>query len=94
MKPIQQDQKQERYDRRSDRTGEAVPGVVEEILGKAGFRGELTQVKVRIMRGIEQGKTIRRNVKGPIRIKDVLMLRETQIEARRIKTKIVKGAYT
>ncbi|MBI5148615.1 30S ribosomal protein S28e [Candidatus Pacearchaeota archaeon] len=74
--------------------GAAVPAVVEEIVGRTGFRGEITQVKARILQGYDKGKVIRRNVKGPIRLKDVLMLRETQIEARRLKTKVMKGAFT
>ncbi|PIN77311.1 30S ribosomal protein S28e [Candidatus Woesearchaeota archaeon CG10_big_fil_rev_8_21_14_0_10_34_12] len=72
----------------------AVPAVVEEVVGRTGFRGEITQVKCRILQGEDKGKSIRRNVKGPIRLKDILMLRETQIEARKLRSKVTKGAFT
>jgi len=75
-------------------SGAVVPAVVEELVGRTGFRGEISQVKVRILQGNEQGKTMRRNVKGPVRLRDIIMLRETQIEARRIRSKVTKGAYT
>jgi len=74
--------------------GEAVPAVVQEVIGRTGFRGEVTQVKARILQGNNKGKSIRRNIKGPVRLKDILMLRETEIEARRIRSKVTKGAYT
>ncbi len=74
-------------------TESAVPAVVEGIIGRTGAKGEVTQVKCRIIQGFDKGKVMRRNVKGPVRKKDILMLRETQIEARRIKSKTIKGAF-
>lgn len=66
------------------KSGQATPAVVEEIVGRTGARGEITQVRCKILDGRDKGKIMRRNVKGPIKPRDVLMLREVEIEARRL----------
>lgn len=72
----------------------AVPAVVEAIIGRTGTRGELSQVKCRILQGRNVGKQMRRNVRGPIAPRDILMLRETEIEARRLMRRVQKGAFS
>ena len=64
-----------------------VHAIVEEFYGRTGARGEVTQVKAKVLEGKNTGKSMRRNVKGPVRIGDLLTLRETEIEARRIRGK-------
>src|SRR3989338_4038169 len=60
---------------------EGIPAEVREIVGRGGSRGEITQVMCQILDGRDKNKAIRRNVKGPVRPGDMLMLLETEIDA-------------
>lgn len=67
-----------------DTEGGAFLAEIIQIRGKSGVYGEIYQCLVEVLEGPDQGRTILRNIKGPVFKGMKIVLRETEREAKEI----------
>lgn len=64
-----------------------IPVEIVEVRTKTGVYGEIYQVLCKVLEGPDAGRVILRNVKGPVKKGMIIMLRETEREAKEIKAR-------
>ncbi|MBN1169943.1 30S ribosomal protein S28e [Candidatus Micrarchaeota archaeon] len=66
---------------------EGYPAEIVEIRTKTGVYGEIYQVLCKVLKGPDEGRVILRNVKGPVKKGMIIVLLETDREAKEIKAR-------
>ena len=64
----------------AEKPTDAVPAEVVQILGRSGIKG-VTSLRCKVLEGPDAGKVLVRNILGPVKKGDILMVRETEMES-------------
>ncbi len=57
-----------------------VPAEVLKVLGRIGIKG-VSRVRCRVLEGPDSDKILTRNAVGPIRVGDIIIVKETEMES-------------